>query len=536
MQVTFSESVNVKEVFCSDTSTMFLTDVGVVWACGSNKYNKLGLNQRQGFLAALKQVFNKTEVEGAKEPVIVRDLCRFIVTSISMGEHHTAVVIEGGKVITFGRNIEGQLGSGDSKPQQGLVHVKSLSDVVSLQVGCSPMSTIVSISNNSQIILLGSRYKTSPVTDTYNWLDPSVKRQYSTELNRSRQGSAGSADRSLTQISLSNSALREGVTPDGLGGSTSSSKKGDVEVDSETSTSGRQSATQRQLSGSSNRASSAVSTTKLPADDVEIHYQPVPVLNLQSEQSETVTLAGFTCHQENIFVLVETTAPPTQKKLKKRKSDQRNMTSYTNFKSSASSREAGDELSNSEMSEMDTLGATPSWIQRELADADYISAVSKKTPNDLEEFTYNVNSEKSVISKPPQPPLKTAKAKVKPSGTATVFKTGLRREDNYETGQLESTTDDDVVDDYELSNGHDRSALPTTKHEAWISSTNLPVAPVKSEGKPKNSKSKKAAAIEPSRNQRELNREAELQLEIEKLRKEAEASQMSNKISIGLLT
>lgn len=59
MQVTFSESVNVKEVFCSDTSTMFLTDVGVVWACGSNKYNKLGLNQRQGFLAALKQVFNK---------------------------------------------------------------------------------------------------------------------------------------------------------------------------------------------------------------------------------------------------------------------------------------------------------------------------------------------------------------------------------------------------------------------------------------------------------------------------------------------
>lgn len=41
------------------------------------------------------------------------------------------------------------------------------------------------------------------------------------------------------------------------------------------------------------------------------------------------------------------------------------------------------------MSEMDTLGATPSWIQRELADADYISAVSKKTPNDLEEFTYN---------------------------------------------------------------------------------------------------------------------------------------------------
>ena len=58
-QVSFSEPVNVKEVFGSETGTMFLTDEGIVWACGSNKNNRLGLNNRQGFLAALKQAFTK---------------------------------------------------------------------------------------------------------------------------------------------------------------------------------------------------------------------------------------------------------------------------------------------------------------------------------------------------------------------------------------------------------------------------------------------------------------------------------------------
>ena len=74
----------------------------------------------------------QAEVEGSKEPAVVRDLSRFIVTSVNMGVNHTVVLIEGGKVITFGRNIEGQLGSGDSKPQQGLVHVKSLLQVPSM--------------------------------------------------------------------------------------------------------------------------------------------------------------------------------------------------------------------------------------------------------------------------------------------------------------------------------------------------------------------------------------------------------------------
>lgn len=58
-RVAFSEPVKITEVYCGDTGTMFITDVGSVWACGSNKCNKLGLNHRQGFIAQLKNAFNR---------------------------------------------------------------------------------------------------------------------------------------------------------------------------------------------------------------------------------------------------------------------------------------------------------------------------------------------------------------------------------------------------------------------------------------------------------------------------------------------
>lgn len=69
------------------------------------------------------------EVEGSKVPVLVRDLCRFRITSISLGRNHTAVLTERGKVITFGRNVEGQLGSSNTRPQQALTQIRPLDSV-----------------------------------------------------------------------------------------------------------------------------------------------------------------------------------------------------------------------------------------------------------------------------------------------------------------------------------------------------------------------------------------------------------------------
>ena len=49
----------MRDVKCGVDGTMFLTDVGCLLACGNNENNKLGLNNRQGFLMAMKNIFTK---------------------------------------------------------------------------------------------------------------------------------------------------------------------------------------------------------------------------------------------------------------------------------------------------------------------------------------------------------------------------------------------------------------------------------------------------------------------------------------------
>ena len=51
--------VFVWHVRCGVDGTMFLTDMGCLLACGSNEDNKLALNNRQGFLMAMKNMFTK---------------------------------------------------------------------------------------------------------------------------------------------------------------------------------------------------------------------------------------------------------------------------------------------------------------------------------------------------------------------------------------------------------------------------------------------------------------------------------------------
>ena len=69
--------------------------------------------------------FIQTEVEGQKVPTMVRAL-RHRVIDVSMGKHHTAVILELGTVWAFGRNLEGQLGVGETKPVNAPVEVKSM--------------------------------------------------------------------------------------------------------------------------------------------------------------------------------------------------------------------------------------------------------------------------------------------------------------------------------------------------------------------------------------------------------------------------
>jgi alpha-tubulin suppressor-like RCC1 family protein len=55
---------------------------------------------------------------------VVRALARHRVLDVSLGLHHTSVLVEPGHVYTLGRNFEGQLGNGNTKPQAAPISVK----------------------------------------------------------------------------------------------------------------------------------------------------------------------------------------------------------------------------------------------------------------------------------------------------------------------------------------------------------------------------------------------------------------------------
>ena len=73
MEVEFTESVCVRSVRCGVDGTVLLTEVGSVLACGNNEHNKLGLNQRQGFLMAMKNIFNKVRASLTDFVLIMAD-------------------------------------------------------------------------------------------------------------------------------------------------------------------------------------------------------------------------------------------------------------------------------------------------------------------------------------------------------------------------------------------------------------------------------------------------------------------------------
>ena len=52
----------VESVKCGVDGTMVLTTRGRVFACGSNKYNKLGLNERVSLRMQLKKILGHAEV------------------------------------------------------------------------------------------------------------------------------------------------------------------------------------------------------------------------------------------------------------------------------------------------------------------------------------------------------------------------------------------------------------------------------------------------------------------------------------------
>ena len=81
----------------------------------SNQDNKLGLNRRETFIGQMRRILSKTQLQVAQTLVAtpIKELGKHRVVDMSLGPTHSCVVVETGRVYTFGRNSEGQLCTGN---------------------------------------------------------------------------------------------------------------------------------------------------------------------------------------------------------------------------------------------------------------------------------------------------------------------------------------------------------------------------------------------------------------------------------------
>ena len=94
----------------------------------SNHDNKLGLNRRETFIGQMRRILSKTQLQVAQTLVAtpIKELGKHRVIDMSLGPTHSCVVVETGRVYTFGRNSEGQLCTGNLVPKNMPSLIKGL--------------------------------------------------------------------------------------------------------------------------------------------------------------------------------------------------------------------------------------------------------------------------------------------------------------------------------------------------------------------------------------------------------------------------
>merc|ERR1719336_3625503 len=149
-----TDDIYITSVECGGDGTIFISDEGVMYACGGNKANKLGLDGPAGWLLSGR-------VEQALVPTKLRTV-KQRVQSVSMGPHHTCCLTDSGQILTFGLNTCGQLGRGHTRTSALPGVVKGMGDRVGCVVEAGSTFTVAGTSDN--VIHFWGTRNISPIT------------------------------------------------------------------------------------------------------------------------------------------------------------------------------------------------------------------------------------------------------------------------------------------------------------------------------------------------------------------------------------
>ncbi|XP_037056468.1 serine/threonine-protein kinase Nek8 isoform X2 [Peromyscus leucopus] len=129
-----------QRVVCGIDSSMILTLPGRVLACGSNRFNKLGLDH----ISLEEEPVPHQQVEEALSftPLGSAPLDQEPLLCVDLGTAHSAAVTASGDCYTFGSNQHGQLGTSSRRVSRAPCRVQGLEGIKMVTVACGDAFTV----------------------------------------------------------------------------------------------------------------------------------------------------------------------------------------------------------------------------------------------------------------------------------------------------------------------------------------------------------------------------------------------------------
>merc|ERR1712176_985128 len=112
LRLHFFDKVTVSDISCGKKFSIFITESGMTYSCGSNLFGALGFGD---------------EITKIKKPLIIERLKRVKAKEAMCGENHCVLLDQSGKIWTFGINNQGQLGRNtkNNMDYPAIVHVNN---------------------------------------------------------------------------------------------------------------------------------------------------------------------------------------------------------------------------------------------------------------------------------------------------------------------------------------------------------------------------------------------------------------------------
>ncbi|XP_058560567.1 serine/threonine-protein kinase Nek8 isoform X5 [Neofelis nebulosa] len=139
-QVSIPPGQEAQRVVCGIDSSMILTLPGQALACGSNRFNKLGLDH----CSLGEEPAPDQQVEEALSftPLGSAPLDQEPLLSVDLGTAHSAAVTASGDCYTFGSNQHGQLGTNARRVSRAPCQVRGLQNIKTAMVACGDAFTV----------------------------------------------------------------------------------------------------------------------------------------------------------------------------------------------------------------------------------------------------------------------------------------------------------------------------------------------------------------------------------------------------------